>query len=471
MKDEYTDVSARKHLAVVGKYVYNGESNLSFLQDIQLPNGSADIIYQSLKNYLHDASISLDSMTSFASDGPSVMTGKKNGVVAKLKKDNPRVIPVHCLNHRLQLAVSKAFGSVREIDSVDEILIAIWKYYHFSTVKSGSLDAVQDLLREMGTSDTKQNLTVKKAVHTRWLSHENALHSIRKLYVAICQDLENAVVSGRDKKLGEKSGPSATGLLKIMKQCDKLFYMLLLCDMCTTLARLTLLFERADIDLASIQPQIQLAVANLQNMKKRPGPYLSKVTTMAETLGISVQGENKIYQVRDKFIDAVVDHMEEHLEHSELISAMSVLDLSHIPADQATFHGDTDISQLAQHLELSEDDLLFEWNDIKEKFSGVLDKCTPKFMLAKLFETKETTGSIFPLMTCLLSVHESLILSTAPVERVFSQVKLIVTDHRNRHEVETTNKLLMIKLNTKSASDIDMDKVIKKFLAKNRRLM
>jgi len=182
--------------------------------------------------------------------------------VAQLNRDNPRVIPVHCMNHRLQLAVSKAFASVRAIDSVDELLTALWKYYHYSTIKAGSLDAIQDLMRELGDLDTKQNLKVKKAVHTRWLSHENALQSIRKLYEAICMDLENAVTSGRDKALGDNAGASAGVLLIFMKQYDKLFYIHLLCDICSVLSRLTLVFERDDVDLSAVQPQIESTVLN-----------------------------------------------------------------------------------------------------------------------------------------------------------------------------------------------------------------
>ncbi|KAH3887311.1 hypothetical protein DPMN_011326 [Dreissena polymorpha] len=74
-------------------------------------------------------------------------------------------------------------------------------------------------------------------------------------------------------------------------------------------------------------------------------------------------------------------------------------------------------------------------------------------------------------MTKLLSTHEKLILSTAAVERVFSQEQLIVTEHRNRLEVQTTNRLLIIKQNTSSHTDVDMRKVVTAFLKKNRRIM
>ena len=77
MIDEYTDISARKHLAMVTKYIHQGSSRLAFLQDIQLPNCTADTIYSSMKNFLAERKIQLSNMASFASDGPSVMVGRK----------------------------------------------------------------------------------------------------------------------------------------------------------------------------------------------------------------------------------------------------------------------------------------------------------------------------------------------------------------------------------------------------------
>ena len=44
----------------------------------------------------------------FASDGASVMVGRKSGVATKLKDLFPHLITWHYLNHRLELAVSDA---------------------------------------------------------------------------------------------------------------------------------------------------------------------------------------------------------------------------------------------------------------------------------------------------------------------------------------------------------------------------
>ena len=53
----------------------------------------------------------------------------------------------------------------------------------------------------------------------------------------------------------------------------------------------------------------------------------------------------------------------------------------------------------------------------------------------------------YPHIAKLLATAITLPLSTAEVERIFSQLKLIKTDHRNRLNVKTLNNLLMVKLN------------------------
>lgn len=110
------------------------------------------------------------------------------------------------------------------------------------------------MLRETGEFECKNNLTVKKAVHTHWLNHETAVQTVRKLYIPIIMDLENAVASGRDKSIRDSKGTPASSLLKAMKTYEKLYFIYLLCDVCTSLASLTRTFEREDVDLSMIEP-------------------------------------------------------------------------------------------------------------------------------------------------------------------------------------------------------------------------
>lgn len=80
-------------------------------------------------------------------------------------------------------------------------------------------------------------------------------------------------------------------------------------------------------------------------------------------------------------------------------------------------------------------------------------------------------GDLFPNIYQLLVIAESFIVSTSAVERVFSQVQLTVTTHRNRLAVQTVSKLLTVSLNTKSVEDLNLDEVVKLYIGKkNRRI-
>lgn len=110
-------------------------------------------------------------------------------------------------------------------------------------------------------------MTVKKAVHTRWLSHEAAVQTVRKLYIPIIMDLENVVASGRDKSIRDSKGTPASSLLKAMKTYEKLYFIHLLCDVCTSLASLTRTFEREDVNLSMIGPRVSATIRALRKMK------------------------------------------------------------------------------------------------------------------------------------------------------------------------------------------------------------
>ena len=46
----------------------------------------------------------MNKLIDFGSDGASNMTGQKRGMVTQMKNDNPEMIGIHCLAHRLELA-------------------------------------------------------------------------------------------------------------------------------------------------------------------------------------------------------------------------------------------------------------------------------------------------------------------------------------------------------------------------------
>ena len=70
-------------------------------------------------------------LVSCTADGASVNTGHKEGLFKKLSRDGDRpwLVPVHCINHRVELAVKDAFGdsSFKDIDRLYENIFSLCK--------------------------------------------------------------------------------------------------------------------------------------------------------------------------------------------------------------------------------------------------------------------------------------------------------------------------------------------------------
>ena len=135
MADESTDVSVLKQLVLYGRAVVKGELKTRFLKIIDLNDGKAPTIVDAITTFLQSVGLSIDDLSSFGSDGASVMTGRHRGVAASLKAMNSHIISVHCVCHRLALATGQASTDIKYLRKMKEYLLALWKYFHYSPVR------------------------------------------------------------------------------------------------------------------------------------------------------------------------------------------------------------------------------------------------------------------------------------------------------------------------------------------------
>ena len=137
-------------------------------------------------------------------------------------------------------------------------------------------------------------------------------------------------------------------------------------------------------------------------------------------------------------------------EDSKDITDLGVLDTSHMPIVPAMY-GMNEIGRLAAHYNMDEDDLQYQWNGFLEDTSNLPAsmRCLSSVTKALFGHMHEQVGfqSEYPILKKLASVAMVPAVSTAGVERVFSQVKLIKKYHRNKLTQQTLQYLLRIKLN------------------------
>ena len=100
------------------------------------------------------------------SDGASVNIGKNKSVTSLLKKDLPHLVVIHCVNHRLELAVLDALKKKHfaVFGSIKSVLRLLYKHYHCSP-KS---------LRELKSLAEAMDVKMLKPVSVdgiRWMPH------------------------------------------------------------------------------------------------------------------------------------------------------------------------------------------------------------------------------------------------------------------------------------------------------------
>ena len=75
-------------------------------------SANATTVKNTVMKQLDECGLDVSKLSGLATDGCSVMTGKRNGVSSQLCKESPRLFNVHCICHRLALACGDANNDV-----------------------------------------------------------------------------------------------------------------------------------------------------------------------------------------------------------------------------------------------------------------------------------------------------------------------------------------------------------------------
>lgn len=126
-------------------------------------------------------------MVGIGTDGASVMTGKRGGVVVKLREYSPSLVGVHCAAHKISLATSQAAKTVPEMDYYSRTVTSVFKYFANSSLRSNRLREIQSVL-------SMPQLKFTEIHSVRWLSMENTVQAIYRSYPALCMCLERDAI-------------------------------------------------------------------------------------------------------------------------------------------------------------------------------------------------------------------------------------------------------------------------------------
>lgn len=250
LADESTDITVEKKLCIYVKILNNEtfKPETHFLANVKIHDGKARTIYDAIVQILEAKGVDTETLTALGSDGASVMTGKKNGVIALFKSKNDKIIQVHCLAHRLNLATSQAADKVKAMKEFQELLTSIFYFFKHSSVNCEKVKDVQKLLDE-------PQLKYKEVFSVRWFSFYSALETVFRTWDSLVTFLAE-----------NDHNAKAKGLARKLCTYNNVAVMYMMMDIIPHMTQLCLTFQKRDLDIALVPVTIDRTKATLQEM-------------------------------------------------------------------------------------------------------------------------------------------------------------------------------------------------------------
>ncbi|KAL2095659.1 hypothetical protein ACEWY4_007807 [Coilia grayii] len=348
--DEST-VHGRAYLIIYMRCDVSGKGDVDnvFLDITELTEGTdAESVYKSLKRSLLQAG--LDdvflgrNLISIATDGAAVLTGKNTGLIARLKSDFPNIQSVHCLAHRLELAVHDALKAVAGCSHFEIFISKLYALYHQSAKNAR-------LLEEAAADLNMQVLRIGQIFSIRWVASSfNTVKAVWNNYPALARHFQTASEdAGRNDAERKK-------YLGLHKHLTHTFVMDLACmkDALRELQGLSLKLQRRDLSLVDATRHIQQTMDVLAAMKESGGKSTLKAEQRA-SIGLFKdvelsEGREKIN--RRQFYQSVIDGLKMRMPESDLVQMLKPLDKHFWPKDRNALilYGEHEVRKLAKTL-------------------------------------------------------------------------------------------------------------------------
>ena len=346
-----------------------------------------------------------------------------------------------------------------------EMMTSIFYLFTKSSKRYEDLHAIQDLLNEPQLRFTE--------VHSvRWFSFYKALETMFRCYASLVTFLEN------DKNL------KCEGLARKLKQFSSLAILHLMMDVMPVMTELCLVFQKRDLDVSLVFPNVEHCMDTLKKLRAEPGHFEE---LMAQDLqdtdgalvyhGIHILFASENHKIgftnmRHAFLNNLIENLESRFPQrsKDLIQEFAFLGMrpiSFMGKDERGEWGNQAISDLCSHYNMDSDKALSEWKIIKELVCAQQyprDKLRVLWSIINKFHKAEV-----PTLLHLASLALTLPIHTADVERGFSLQNDIKTATRNRLKADRLQTLLTIRAEGASLAEFDALPVLKQWANDKKR--
>ncbi|KAL3615994.1 hypothetical protein CASFOL_040288 [Castilleja foliolosa] len=497
--DESGDCSGKEQMAVVLRFVDDrGFIVERFIGIVHVADTSAIALKDALQTLLSGFGLCVSKIRGQGYDGASNMKGQFGGLKTLIQKENPQAYYVHCFAHQLQLAL---VSMARKHEDVDWFFLEVSRIVNFlrSSNKRQALllkkqvahfaNLIEDELVETGTG-LNQELSIARAGDTRWGSHFRTLSRMVDLFESIIEVLE-------DLKSDRYSKGEPKSLLFVMQTFGFVFMLHLMVEVLSLTNDLSQALQKGDQDIVTAMQLVQVSKKKLQQMRDGGWePFYEKVVGSCDNLEIDVPDmesryvkgnkskrlatilTNHNYFKNDCFlhvIDFIMQELNDRFtpENIELLNCVACLS----PCSSFQAFDTKSLVRLARFypndfVDVSDKELssqletYIECVKMDNNFSnlkGISDLCRT------LVRTKK--HKTFKFLYTLLKLALSLPVATASVERVFSSMKYVKNELRNRMSNPWLNDCLVTFVEKEVFATVDDRDIIKRFQGMSKRRM
>ena len=189
------------------------------------------------------------------SDGASVNFGAKTGLMTRLLVQQPWMIKIHCVNHRVELAIKEAIVET-EFSKVND-------FYYPTTFLLKNSGKIKSEINSAAHALNIQHYQLPKLAGTRFVGHRRAAFKcLLDTWPAMKLAFENIIA---DPKTRQETKTKVKGLLKKLNWYHFMSLVTCYLDILETVTPISKLFEAEHLLPFEVQPLVFETIANIDD--------------------------------------------------------------------------------------------------------------------------------------------------------------------------------------------------------------
>ena len=441
--DEATDVCNTEQLNLSIRWVSDDyEAHEDSIAFFRVPDTKSETLFSVIKDLLIRCNLPLTLCRGQAYDGAANMQGRRNGVAAKILRENRAAIPVHCFAHSLNLCLQGAGKSLVCLRDAIQTVREITNLIRFSPKR---LHLFSSNLSQEETSDSAVKL--KPLCPTRWTARTGAIEAILKDYSLLMDTLEEIHETTHDEY-----GLKASGLLHSLEKFNTLFGLRLGHNLFGAAENVSLTLQRKNITIQDALTAIDTAKKYFKRVRSEEefNQFYEKTVKLSDELNIGAPelpsqrrrtaryesgSSAHVYMTAKSYFrhlyyeacDLLTGELERRFENRHVYEVLSLEHTLVRAANGDNFHADLKKfgeSDFGKDIDLS--DLTKQLPflcDVIKKATPSVKKVTSVNTICEAMNSNEVFKGMLPAVHHLIRLYKTVPITSSTSERSFSALK------------------------------------------------